>query len=98
MSLPTLSWSRTSDVPAATELDISADFAKRITADFGISIGGTWAQIRHPEGVTMAGFNNFDTAFRYQLFKDSPHELALLLGLVVEWAAPEQQTQNSIEF
>ena len=33
----------------------------------------------------MAGFGNLETAFQYQLLKDPSHELALLLGLVVEW-------------
>jgi hypothetical protein len=39
MSVPTVAWSKTGDVPPATEWDISVDFAKRITEDFGITIG-----------------------------------------------------------
>ncbi len=39
LSLPTVSWSRTADTPPATEWDVSAELSKRITADFGISIG-----------------------------------------------------------
>ena len=46
ISLPTVSWSRTGDTPPATEWDISGRFPKRITEDFGISIGETWTQIR----------------------------------------------------
>ena len=87
MSLPTVSWSRTGDTPPATEWDISADFSKRITEDFGISIGEAWSQIRPPGGPTVAGFGNLDTAFQYQLLKNAPHELAILLGLVVEWGS-----------
>jgi hypothetical protein len=85
LSLPTVAWSKTGDVPPATQWDISVDFAKRITEDFGVSIGNTWSHIHAPGGPTMAGFGNLDTAFQYQLFKDRSHELALLLGLVVEW-------------
>jgi hypothetical protein len=85
MSLPTVAWSRTGDVPPARELDISADFSKRITEDFGISVETTWIQIRQPGGPTMAGFDNLSTAFQYQLLKDNSHELAVLLGLVVDW-------------
>src|SRR6202142_4721431 len=48
LSLPTISWSRTADVPPATEWDVSAEVSKRITEDFGISIGDTWSQIDHP--------------------------------------------------
>jgi hypothetical protein len=85
MSLPTVSWSRTGDTPPATEWDISGEFSKRITEDFGISIGETWTQIRPPGGPTMAGFADLETTFQYQLLKDAPHELALLLALIVDW-------------
>ena len=85
LSLPTISWSRTGDIPPGTELDISAELSKRITAEFGISVGSTWTQIRQPGAATIAGFNNLETAFQYQLLKDGPHELALLVGLNVEW-------------
>jgi hypothetical protein len=85
ISLPTVAWSKTGDVPPATEWDISVDIAKRITEDFGISIGNTWSQIRAPGGPTMAGFGNLETTLQYQLLKDRSHELALLLGLIVEW-------------
>jgi hypothetical protein len=85
MSLPTVSHSKTADVPPANEWDISIDFAKRITEDFGITASGTWSQIRQPGGPTRAGFGNLRTAAQYQLFKDGPHELALLVGLGVDW-------------
>ena len=39
MSLPTVAWSKTGDVPPAKELDISGEISKRITEDFGVSIG-----------------------------------------------------------
>src|SRR6202035_5974439 len=58
MSLPTVSWSRTADVPPANQWDVSGELSKRITEDFGVSIGTTWTQIRGPGGPTMAGFDN----------------------------------------
>ena len=85
LSLPTVSWSRTGDVPPATEWDVSAEVSKRITEDFGISIGDVWSQIRGPGGPTMAGFGNLETTAQYQLLKDNSHELAMLLGLIVDW-------------
>ena len=48
MSLPTVSWSKTGDVPPATQWDIGVDIAKRITEDFGIDIGEDWSHIRQP--------------------------------------------------
>jgi hypothetical protein len=85
MSLPTVSWSRTGDIPAATEWDISGEFSKRITENFGISVGQTWTQIRQADGTLTSGFQNLETAFQYQVLKDRSHELAILAGLVVDW-------------
>jgi hypothetical protein len=85
MSVPTVAWSKTGDVPAATEWDISVELSKRITEDLGVSIGDTWSNIHQPGGFTQAGFGNLETTLQYQLLKDGPHELALLLGLIVDW-------------
>ncbi len=85
LSLPTVSWSRTADMPPAQEWDVSAEVSKRITEDFGVSIGDTWSQINQPGGFKMAGFGDLETTFQYQLMKDDAHELAMLLGLIVDW-------------
>jgi hypothetical protein len=74
MSLPTVAWSKTGDVPPAKELDISGEISKRITQDFGVSIGNGWTQIRQPGSPTISGFGNLETAFQYQLLKDPTHE------------------------
>ena len=85
MSLPTVAWSRTGDVPPATQWDISAELSKRITEDLGISIGDVWSHIRQPGGPTIQGFGNLETTLQYQLLKDGSHETAMLLGLIVDW-------------
>jgi hypothetical protein len=85
LSLPTVQWSRTADMPPATEWDISAEISKRISEDLGISIGDTWSQIHQPGGFTNAGFAGLETTLQYQLLKDGDHELAMLLGLIVDW-------------
>ncbi|MFY9693785.1 MAG: hypothetical protein WA776_16220 [Xanthobacteraceae bacterium] len=85
LSLPTVSWSKTGDVPPAAEWDISAELSKRITDDLGISIGDTWTQINPPGGPKMAGFADLETTLQYQLLKNDDHELALLLGLIYDW-------------
>src|SRR5262245_52142 len=53
MSLPTVAWFKTGDVPPASEVDISVEISKRITQDFGISIGDSWSQIRQPGSPTL---------------------------------------------
>jgi hypothetical protein len=85
LSLPTIAWSKTADVPPASEWDISADLSKRITEDFGVTIGDTWSQIHQPGGFTKAGFSDLETTFQYQLLKNDDHELAMLLGLIDDW-------------
>jgi hypothetical protein len=85
MSLPTVSWSKTGDVPSATEWDISGEISKRITENFGVSVGQTWTQIRQPDGTVTSGFQNLETTFQYQLLKDRSQELAVLAGLIVDW-------------
>jgi hypothetical protein len=85
MSLPTIAIFKNGDDPSARETDISGEFSKRITENFGISIGETWTHLSPPGGPNASGFQNLETAFQYQLLKDAPHELALLAGVVVEW-------------
>ena len=85
MSLPTVAWSKTGDIPPAIEWDVSVELSKRITETVGISIGEGWSQIRPPGGPTMAGFADLETTFQYQVLKDDAHELALLTGLIVDW-------------
>src|SRR5271165_6749867 len=79
MSLPTVAWFKTGDIPAGTEVDISVDISKRITEDFGVTIGDTWSQIRQPGSPKRAGFANLDATFQYQLMKDASHEFAMLV-------------------
>jgi hypothetical protein len=85
LSLPTVTYSKTADVPPATEADISGEISKRITEDFGFSIGETWSHFSQPDGPSRSGFGDLETTFQYQLLKDGPHELALLLGTIVDW-------------
>jgi len=63
MSLPTVAWFKTGDTPPGSEVDISVDISKRITEDFGVTIGDTWSQIRQSGNPTRAGFANLDTTF-----------------------------------
>jgi hypothetical protein len=85
MSLPTVAWSQTADVPPASQWDLGVDFSKRITENFGITISQDWTQIRQANGIVTEGFSNFETTFQYQVLKDREHELAILAGLIVDW-------------
>ena len=87
MSVPTVSMFKTGDDPSAKEIDLSFDFSKRITENFGITVSRTWSHIS-PSGMpSISGWQNLETAFQYQVLKDQSHEFALLAGVVVEWGA-----------
>jgi hypothetical protein len=85
MSLPTVAWSRTADVPPASQLDLSFDFSKRITENSGITVSQGWTSLRQADGTLTQGFGNLETTFQYQVLKDRQHELAILAGLIVDW-------------
>jgi hypothetical protein len=85
LSFPTISAFKTGDVPAAREVDISGEFAKRITENFGVSVGTTWTQVKPPGGPIASGFQNLETAFQYQLVKNPEHEFAVTASFGIEW-------------
>jgi hypothetical protein len=53
LALPTISMSKTGDDPSFKQLNVSAEFAKRITEDFAISIAPTWSRLYAPGGLTI---------------------------------------------
>src|SRR5437870_12166905 len=56
LSLPTVSNQKTGTDPSVVQTDISAELSKRITSDFGLSIGSAWTHFdqagppRNPNG------------------------------------------------
>src|SRR5579862_4186788 len=55
LALPTVSLSKTGDDPSFKQLDVSAEFSKRITEDFAVSLAPTWSRLYAPGGPTMKG-------------------------------------------
>ena len=94
-ALPTVSISKTGDVPSFKQLDVSGEFAKRITEDFGVSVAPTWSRLYAPGGPNMTGargFQNLETTFKYRLFKSPEHEFVLSAGLEIEWGGSGAQS------
>jgi hypothetical protein len=85
MSLPTVDWFKTGDIPSASQTDVSVEFDKRITQDLGFGISDVWTQIRTPGGPVAVGFGNLETTLQYQLLKNAASETAMMLGLIVDW-------------
>ena len=84
LSLPTASSTRTDasgDEPSSRERSISGEFSKRITPDFGVSIG-LEHQRSSPDGQpAVHGFGNMELGFKYQFFRDEASESLVSAGL-----------------
>src|SRR5260370_12791767 len=85
MSLPTLSRPPTG-ADGAQEFNIDVDIAKRITPNFGITVGQGWKYLQPKDSPAATGLSGLHTGAQYQLFVDGPHEALGLIGLNVTWA------------
>src|SRR5262249_12961038 len=88
LSLPTVSISKAGDDPSFKQLDVSGEYSKRITEDFGVSFAPTWSRLYPPGGPNITGaqgFQNLDTAVNFRLFKRPEHEFVMSVGVEIEW-------------
>lgn len=85
LALPILAVTKNGDDPSAREIELPAEFTKRITEKFGISFGGGFMRRRAPGGLSGGGFQNLETAFNYQFMTDAPSELVMSAGVSVLW-------------
>jgi hypothetical protein len=85
LALPTIAGFKNGDEPSAQELDISGEYDKTITENFGVSIGEDWVHLHEPGDGSHAGFDNLATGFKYQFVRDADRELAMSASLDVDW-------------
>ena len=87
LAVPTVDAFKTGDAPPIRQRDISGEFSKRITEDFGISLGSTYTFLNptDPTAPGANGFQNLETTFKYRLFKSPVHEFVMSVGVTVEW-------------
>jgi len=79
LALPTVAWFKDDgDIRTTT---YSADFAKRITSNFGLEVGGTFVRLKPPGGPTVDGFDNFSLGAKYQIDVDAMHETIFSIGV-----------------
>ncbi len=70
----------------AKETDIQIDLSKRITPNFGITIGDQWQRLK-PAGLpAVTGLGPLETGAQYQLFVERTAPSTGLVGLNVTWA------------
>jgi hypothetical protein len=88
LSIPTVANFHTGDDPSFRQRDISGEFSKRITDAFAVSFGSTFSSLKPPGGPTgmgASGFQNFETTFKYRVFRDPVHEFVMSVGVNIEW-------------
>jgi hypothetical protein len=86
LSLPVIGGFKTGDDPAARETDVSGEWSKRLTSDFGVSFAGAWTRLKQPDGGgTQTGFQNLETTAKYQALTNVEHEAIVAVGLSYEW-------------
>jgi hypothetical protein len=101
LALPTVSLTKTGDVPSFKQLDISGEFSKRFTDDFAVSFAPAWSHRYAPGGPNMTGargFQNLETTFKYRLYKNPEHEFVLSAGLEIEWGGSGAQQVGAERF
>jgi hypothetical protein len=85
LSLPTIQSFKNGDEPSAQELDVSGEYTKTITRNFGVSFEEEWVHLDVPGEGTHSGFDNLGTGFKYQFVRDKDRELAMSASLDVDW-------------
>jgi hypothetical protein len=84
LSLPTISSIRSNasgDEPASRETSVSGEFSKRITPNFGISIGLERQRVKPQGEPAVHGFANTELGLKYQVYQDEQREALVSLGL-----------------
>jgi hypothetical protein len=85
LSLPTVAGFKNGDDPSADEVDISGEYSKTITPNFGISFEEAWIHLDRPGESSASGFDNLGTSFKYQFVRNADRELAMSVSLDVDW-------------
>jgi hypothetical protein len=85
LSLPTVASFKNGDDPSSRQVDIAAEFSKRITDNFGISLGTAWTQLSPSGASRVDGFQNLEASFKYQFLTDAARERVMSGALVVEF-------------
>jgi hypothetical protein len=85
LSLPTVQSFKNGEEPSAQELDVSGEYTKTITRNFGVSFEEEWVHLDAPGEGSHSGFDNLGTSFKYQFVRDAERELAMSASLDADW-------------
>lgn len=101
LSLPTVQVvrrKRGAESPPTWETEIAGELSKRLSRNFGISLGGTLLIEDPNRGPTIAGFDNMAVSAKYVFLHDAAHELLLSGGLEAEIGGTGEQRVDAASF
>ena len=98
LALPGITGFKNGDQPSAQELDISGDYEKTITENFGFSIAEDWIHLNIPRDGSHSGFDDLATGFKYQFVRDAKGELDMSVSLDVDWGETGSSTVGAAPF
>ncbi len=84
LSLPTYQQRKmpaSGEEPATMQTELSFDYTKRITPDFGIGVGGTYLSLSPDGGSNVKGWDNFALSAKYQFYQSAEREAIVSAGL-----------------
>ena len=99
VSLPTVSNQKTGTDPSVVQTDISGELFKRITSEFGLSIGYAWTHLDHagpPRNPN--GFQNLEITPKYQFLLSAPHEAVASVGVITELGGTGARRVGALPF
>jgi hypothetical protein len=82
LSLPTVSYLEGD----AAQTTISGEYSKRLSSTLGVSFGESWTRLKEAGSPAASGFQNLETAVKWQAVTSAEHEAILALGLEAEWS------------
>src|SRR5215472_5234575 len=86
-SLPTFQFLPSRDAGIASgNYNLSFEFDKRITDDFGFSVADGYSWVRTPGAKTQMGWQNVELGLKYKVYVNPEHEFMLSLGVSREFA------------
>jgi len=90
---------KTGTDPSVVETAISGELSKRITSDFGFSIGYAWNHLDQagpPHNPN--GFQNLEITPRYQFLLNAPHEAVASVGVITEVGGTGAKRVGAVPF
>jgi hypothetical protein len=80
--------------PTTQQYELSVEWDKRITENFGFAIGTGYAWLRRPGAKTVNGWRNLEVTLKYKAYVNAEHEFMVSVGVRREFARTAASGSN----